>query len=283
MYKIIAFLGILCSALASGWVSGTVADGFEVDERDEVWLRTGGAEFQATIYSPHPDAGGSLPVILDIHGGAWNFRDRTSDALYDRALASSGFVVVAIDFRDGPEFKHPAASEDIAKAVGWLKENQQRLQIDIEQIGLIGSSSGGHLALLAGVQLTDVRYVIALWPVSDPYYRYRYAKRAGIEGLVSAHDNYWVSESAMREASVPRVVVSGEAKNLPPALIVQPGEDSNVPVEMTFDLIKAWQAREGYIEYVHFPNQPHAFGHRPSDATTRLLSVITDFAHRHVE
>jgi acetyl esterase/lipase len=109
---------------------------------------------------------------------------------------------------------------------------------------LIGSSSGGHLALLAGIQLPDVQYVIALWPVSDPYYRYRYAKRAGIELLVTAHDNYWVTEAAMREASVPRIVVAGEAKNLPPVIIIQPGEDSNVPIEMTFDVIKAWQARE---------------------------------------
>jgi acetyl esterase len=255
---------------------------FQITEHDEVWLRHGDLEFQATIYSPDPDTNDPLPVILDIHGGAWNFGDRSNGALYDRALAATGFVVVAIDFRDGPEFKHPAASDDVADGVVWLKENRQRLGIDTGRIGLVGSSSGGHLALLAGVRLPDVRYVIALWPVSDPYHRYRYAKRAGLKPLVAAHDDYWESEDIMREASVPRVVVAGEAVNLPPVLIVQPGEDSNVPIEMTFDVIRAWQAREGYIEYVHFPNQPHGFGQRPSEATTRMVAVIADFAHRQV-
>lgn len=269
-------------AIFAGLFSADSKGGNPITEHDEVWLRHGDLEFGATIYSPDGDAGESFPVILDVHGGAWNVRDRTSGALYDRALAAEGFVVVAIDFRDGPEFKHPAASEDIAQAVAWLHENRERLHIDTDKLGLIGSSSGGHLALLAGVQMPAIRYVIALWPVSDPYYRYRYAKRAGIERLVTAHDNYWVTETAMREASVPRVVVSGEAKNLPPVMVVQPGEDSNVPIEMTFDLLKAWQAREGYIEYVHFPNQPHAFGHRPSEATTQMLKVISDFAVRQV-
>jgi acetyl esterase/lipase len=277
-------LGVAVLALSLASVGLQSSEGGEVpitpiNEHDETWIRHGDQAFQATVYAP-TDADGPFPVIVDIHGGAWNFRSRSDDVLYNRALAQAGFVVVAIDFRDGPEFKHPAASEDIENAVDWLKENRQRLDIDPDRIGLIGSSSGGHLALLAGTQLEQIRFVIALWPVSDPFYRYRYAKRAGLERLVSAHDDYWVSEEAMREGSVARVVTSGEAVNLPPVLLVQPGEDSNVPIEMTFDVIRAWQGQQGYIEYVHFPDQPHAFGHRPSDATTRMVDVITDFANR---
>jgi acetyl esterase/lipase len=251
----------------------------EIEEYDETWKQHGEQNFQARIYAPR-DASGPLPAILDIHGGAWNFGDRTNGALYDQALARSGFVVVAIDFRDGPEFQHPAASEDVAEGIEWLKAHQRRLGIDVGRIGLIGSSSGGHLALLAGIRSEDVRYVIALWPVSDPHYRYRYARRAGLDRLVSAHDDYWVTEEAMREASVPRVVVAGEAVNLPPVLIVQPGEDSNVPIEMTFDVLRAWQARGGHIEYAHFPDQPHGFGSRPSDAASRMLELVSDFAQR---
>lgn len=251
----------------------------KLNEHDETWIRHGEQEFQATIYSPAGTAG-TLPVIIDVHGGAWNIGDRSNGALYDRALAGCGFAVVAIDFRDGPEFQQPAASDDVAGAIEWVKANHERLHADPDRIGLIGSSSGGHLALLAGVRSLDVRFVIALWPVSDPYYRYRYAKRAGLDRLVAAHDSYWVTEEAMREASVPRIVVAGEAVNLPPVLLVQPGEDSNVPIEMTFDVIRAWQYRRGYVEYVHFPEQPHAFGQKPSEATERMVAVVNDFARR---
>lgn len=256
-------------------------------ESDERWAVIGGVELQVRIYRDERVAAGA-PVMLDVHGGAWNFYDRTAGALYARALAERGFLVASIDFRDGPEFKHPAASEDVARAIDWLRDNAERLGGDRDRIGLIGSSSGGHLALLAAVTADPApsgdpaaAYVIALWPVSDPHYRYRYARRAGIERLVAAHDAYFVSEAAMREASVPRIVLSGEARVLPPALVVQPGEDSNVPIEMTFDLLRAWQSRGGYIEYAYFPDQPHAFGHQPSAATTHLLEVIAAFARRH--
>jgi acetyl esterase/lipase len=274
-------VALFCTILMMTTGNTRADDVMELNEHDETWIRHGDHEFQATVYDP-ADTRDTRPVIIDVHGGAWNIGDRSNGALYDRALARSGFVVVAIDFRDGPEFQQPAASDDVANAIEWVRTHHERLNVDPDQIGLIGSSSGGHLALLAGVRSPDVRFVIALWPVSDPYYRYRYAKRAGLDRLVAAHDSYWVTEEAMRAASVPRIVVAGEAANLPPVLLVQPGEDSNVPIEMTFDVIRAWQSRRGYVEYVHFPDQPHAFGHQPSEATDRMVDVVIDFAKRQV-
>ncbi len=264
----------------------------QVVEHDEIWSRFDDLDFQVRIYRP-TDVEGPLPAVLDVHGGAWTTGDRTNGALYNRALAEAGFLVAAIDFRHGPRFQHPAASEDVANAVRWLRQNHMRLGLNPDSIGLLGSSSGGHLALLAGIVpdryrnaqssaiAATVSYIIALWPVSDPWYRYRYARRAHIERLVAAHETYYGTESAMREASVPRLVTAGEAEVLPPTLIVQPGEDGNVPIEMTFDLLRAWQGRNGYIEYAHFPEQPHAFGHRPSDATTTLVKVLIAFARRY--
>lgn len=275
-----------------------------IEESDEVWTVVSGKTFEVKIYRP---AGtGPFPAILDVHGGAWVVGDRTNGVLFNRALANHGFLVAAIDFRDGPEFQHPAASRDVANAIRWLRLNAKRLDADVSKLGLIGSSSGGHLVLHAAVAphepadqtavlfqgkkevadftdtSVDISYVIALWPVSDPFFRYRYAKRANLDRLVAAHDGYFVTEDAMREASVTRIVASGEASTLPPAMIVQPGEDGNVPVEMTFELLRAWQSHGGHIEYVYYPNQPHAFGHYPSEATTAMVSAIVDFAKRQV-
>ena len=160
------------------------------------------------------------------------------------------------------------------------------------KIALMGSSSGGHLAMLAGTcpnvaahidgspEDAAVDCVAALWPVSDPFYRYRYAKRAGLKPLVAATESYYGTEDAMRAASVPRLIVAGEAQHLPPLLIVQPGEDSNVPIEMTFDLVRAYQSRGGRVDYAYFPEQPHGFGHRPSSATSEMITLIDDFVRR---
>ena len=76
-------------------------------------------------------------------------------------------------------------------------------------------------------------------------------------------------------------MVAGEATQLPPALVVQPGEDSNVPVEMTFDLLRAWQSRGGHIEYAYFPDQPHGFGGRPSPETDNMVALARGFVTRY--
>jgi hypothetical protein len=49
---------------------------------------------------------------------------------------------------------------------------------------------------------------------------------------------------------------------------------------MTFDLLHAWQARGGKVEYAYFPGQPHAFGHRPSTATDDLIRMVGAFIQR---
>jgi acetyl esterase len=273
-----------------------------VEELNLVWAKPG-IDLSATIYRPKTSSK-PLPVLVDVHGGAWSSGDRTGDKLYASELAKTGLIVVSIDFRQAPNFQHPSGSADVAAAVRYVRFNAKSLNADPERIGLIGSSSGGHLALLAAVRpdaaqhkgtpilgpdgkfathddiSAKVNYVVAMWPVSDPAARYRYAQRARIEALQNGGLSYFKTEDAMWDASIQRIVTSGEAKTLPSILVVQPGNDSNIPQDMTFDLLHAWQARGGKLDYVFYPGQPHAFGHRPSEATTDLIAAIAAFIRR---
>jgi len=274
-----------------------------MEETNLVWAKPAGIELSATIYRPQASTK-PLPVLIDVHGGAWSSGDRTGDKLYCTELAKSGLLVVSIDFRQAPAYQHPMGSADVAAAVRFVRANAKALNADASHIGLIGSSSGAHLALLESVRpdaaqhkgtpVSDMKggfeahdelsakvdYVVAMWPVSDPAARYRYAKRAKIEALQKGGLSYFVTEDAMWDASIQRIVTSGEATVLPPILVVQPGDDSNIPQDMTFDLLHAWQARGGKVEYAFFPGQPHAFGHRPSEATTDLLRMISAYIQR---
>lgn len=275
-----------------------------LEAADVVWARPEGVELLARIYR-HPDTPSApVPVLIDVHGGAWGAYDRTSGAHYAQGLTRPDLTVISIDFRQSPDFQHPAGSADVAAAVRWVRINAKALNADPDRIGLIGSSSGGHLALLAalrpqhpshlGTPIADasgafaahddlsanVDYVVAMWPVSDPAARYRYAQRSGQDRLVELTERYFPSEDAMWDASIPRIVTAGEAETLPPILVVQPGMDSNIPQDMTFDLLHAWQARGGKLDYVFYPGEPHAFGHRQSEATKDLIATIADFIAR---
>mmetsp|Transcript_13097 Transcript_13097/g.28408 ORF Transcript_13097/g.28408 Transcript_13097/m.28408 type:complete len:272 (+) Transcript_13097:81-896(+) len=263
-------------------------------QSDELWSKS--RNLLVRIYRPAEAKSNGcespkLPAILDLHGGMWNNNDRTLDQVCNKALAEAGFLVAAIDFRQGPTHQHPAASQDAIEALHWLRNNADRLNIDPNRIGILGTSSGGHLAMYAGLTPNSKyhgaaqvhappKFIMALWPVSDPYQRYRYAKRAKIQRLVEAHDAYFVTEDNMREASVPRLVVAGEAETIPPLLVVQPGEDGNVPAEINLTLVRAYQDRGGYVEYCHFPGEPHAFGLKESAATQRMIDLVISFSNR---
>src|SRR5262245_24215967 len=60
-----------------------------------------GRMLMARVYQPK--GAGPFPTVLDLHGGAWNAKDRHAEEPMDRALAASGVLVVAIDLTLAPE------------------------------------------------------------------------------------------------------------------------------------------------------------------------------------
>ena len=129
--------------------------------------------------------------------------------------------------------------------------------------------------------------MVALYPVADPLARYRYAIGRQNDGsgfdatrLVNAHHGYFKDEAAMAEASVTRIVESGEARALPPAWVAQPELDDNVPPAITEALVRAWQQAGGEIERVHFPGARHGFIQQPGADSERAITLIRGFIGR---
>src|SRR6476660_10005313 len=110
----------------------------------------------ARIYQPKGP--GPFPTVLDLHGGAWNRKDRLAEQPMDRALASSGLLVVAVDMTIAPEAPYPACVQDANYAVRWLKTKAATWNGDGAKIGIYGSSSGGHVAELLPMRRRDPRY-----------------------------------------------------------------------------------------------------------------------------
>lgn len=294
-------------AVASDVIIPSTDSEYEVSTEDIVYAKPDGLELLARIYRPKLSSDKLLHAVIDVHPGAWCAHDRLAGRVYDNALAASGMVVIAIDFRQCPNFKHPLASRDVTAAVRFVRLNAKKLGVDAEHIGLIGSSAGGHLALLAGIKPNapfhhgtpimdakgkpivpkdvdaSVQYIIALWPVSDPYFRFNYAQKTGREKLVQAHIGYFGDEANMKAASIQRILKDGEAEKVPPVLIVQPGNDKNVPVQMTKDLVAEYESQNGYIEYSFYPQQNHAFGHFPSAETDDCINCMRNFIRRQLQ
>ncbi|HXW14611.1 MAG TPA: alpha/beta hydrolase [Terriglobia bacterium] len=66
----------------------------------------------------------------------------------------SGYTVFAVVTSSAPKFSIPEVIEDLYRAVRFIRYNAAKFGVKPESLGVLGSSSGGHLALMMGTQGT---------------------------------------------------------------------------------------------------------------------------------
>ncbi|MGP3533838.1 alpha/beta hydrolase fold domain-containing protein [Microbacterium sp. RD1] len=118
--------------------AGVVTEDLRIPRRD-------GGELGVRVY--RPNAPGSLPALLYIHGGAFVLGDLATEddrcAFYARGAEC---VVISVDYRLAPEHPYPTAFEDCVDALVWLHAEAAELRIDTRRIAVGGNSAGGALA-----------------------------------------------------------------------------------------------------------------------------------------
>jgi len=263
-------------------------------ETDVTYRRLEQGELKATLYRPAADA---IAAVVDVHGGAWTSGNRALNAATARHLSANGIAVLALDFRMPPQAGYPLTVTDVAAGVGWMKAHAADVGTVPGRIGLLGTSSGGHLALLAALRPDDERYAgprpagapgvavdfaVLGWPVSDPLARYRMVRERANTRLIEAHDAFWPDEAAMAEGSPVDIVSRGEAQRLPSLLILQGTNDDNLTPDMQQRFAQAYRAKGGRVELAFFEGEPHGFiGRDPASAASRdALLRITAFIIR---
>ena len=271
-----------------------IAATHEIETRDLEYRRAEDGPLLARLYQPK--GSGPFPALIEVHGGAWAAGDRLNNAPLDEALAKSGIVVLAIDFRMPPRHRYPASIADINYATRWLKAHAGEFGSRADLVAGLGTSSGAHQLLLSALKPSDPRYaalalteaashdaslpyLVLCWPISDPLARYRMVKEKGRTPLIQSHDAYWASEAEMEEGSPQRIVEAGEAASLPAAILLQGTGDDNVTPDMAERFTAAWRAKGGAIELHKFDGQPHTFVMRDpaADSSRRACELARDF------
>ena len=250
------------------------------------YIRHGDTPYMMKLYKPSGD--GPFPMIVDLHGGAWSSGDLADCDARDQALAASGFVVAAANFRHAGD-GYPTSLQDINFAVRWMKANAKKFNGRADKVGLSGTSSGGHLAMLSAMRPADPRYsalpggagdasvqaIVMQWPVINPISRYRHARRqrdsanppAWVGNIPERQELYWKTEAAMMEGNPIGILEKGEKVQTPPTLWIQ-GQpdpthdyrDPESPVELNEPLRFSLNYRKagGFIETLYIDNETKA-------------------------
>lgn len=275
---------------------------FEV-EVSEVELRrnAAGRMLMARIYQPA--GAGPFPTVLDLHGGAWNTKDRFAEEPMDRALAASGLLVVAIDMTRAPEAPYPAGVEDANYGVRWLKRKAASWNGDSSKIGVYGSSSGGHVAELLGMRPRDARYnaiplpeapemdaidatvayIATRSPISNTYARYTNAVENKRDSMVAANTTYFNPFETIHEANPQEILERHEQVTLVPLLIMQGELDDNVLPEMQETFAATYRAAGGSCDYHVFEGCPHQWTAEEGPQTDRAREMVKAFIARQLK
>lgn len=252
-----------------------------------------GRSLMARIYQP---AGpGPFPVILDLHGGAWNAKDRHAEEPFDRAIAASGALVVAVDLTLAPQAPYPACVQDASYALRWLKANAKKWSGDATRIGVFGSSSGGHVAELLAMRPNDARYnalafpgaaspdyVLTRSPISNTFGRFENAQARKAESMIKNNQTFFVPWESIHESNPQEILERKENVALKPLLILQGGLDSNMLPELQTKFVEAYRAAGGSCEYTIFEGCEHEWVAKPGPDTDRAHAMAKAFIARQV-
>jgi acetyl esterase/lipase len=256
----------------------------------------------ARIYQPK--GAGPFPTVLDLHGGAWNRKDRFAEEPMDRALAASGLLVAAVDLTLAPEAPYPACVQDANYAVRWLKAKAATWNGDTSKIGLYGSSSGGHVAELLAMRPRDPRYnsiplapslaaapdvdATVAWialrsPISNTFARYENAERRHNEAMVKNNTVFFSPWQTIHESNPQEILERGEKITMVPFLIMQGALDDNVLPEVQEKFAKTYRAAGGDCDYRLFENSVHEWVAEPGPQTDKAREIVKEFIARQLK
>ena len=277
----------------------------EVDVEDIEYLRHGDRPLLARLFKPRGT--GPFPLVVEVHGGAWCRGTRLNNKVIHETLAKSGVVVAAVDFRMPPDAGYPDSIADVNYAVRWFKAHAAELKSRPDRVGLLGTSSGGHIAMLVAMKPRDARYaalpmtgapasfdstvgcVVMGWPVIDPLGRYHHAldlKAKGDPGLADHvagdHLKFWGTEAAMAEGSTTIALERGDTVETPPVLYLQGTEDYNHPRASLDRFVAGYRKAGGKVELHLFEGEKQLFIPQRPDAPASVdaLEKIVEFVHR---
>ena len=268
---------------------------YEIKVWDVEYRRDPVRTLMARIYQPQGE--GPFPVLLDVHGGAWNDQDRTANAPVDERLAASGILVVAIDVRLAREAPYPGSVADVNYGIRWLKAKAREWNGEPETLGALGSSSGGHVLELCAMRPHDARYtvyplpeaphldatltyVIARSPISNPLARYEQAQKMQRATLITNSELYFNPWDTIFDGNPQHILERGEAVILPPMFVLQGELDDNVLPAVQEHFVATYRAAGGKIDYEVFPGAEHRWIIQPGPQTDRAIDMIKAFIAR---
>lgn len=214
---------------------------------DIIYGHKAGMALTYDVIKPADSANGA--GIIHVVSGSWNSRYFPPDSVVDnyRPLLKEGYTVFALRHGSNPQFSIPDATQDVIAGAWHIHGNCASFEIDSNNLGIFGGSSGGQLALMAGLS-TEKKPVSAIVAFFAP------ADLRNIPDLIKAMIPALDFDTALAESVSP---VTFASPGDPPTLLIHGSSDFVVAPWQSEKMYAALQENEVVSRLVIYPGMMH--------------------------
>ncbi|MDP5081203.1 MAG: alpha/beta hydrolase [Winogradskyella sp.] len=226
---------------------------------DTIYHAVDSWEGRIDLYT-NPTSDKPTPIVLNIHGGGWHHGVKESQTSFG-SFFNNGFAVANVEYRLVDVAPAPAAIEDVRCALIYLLNNAKALNIDTTKIVIMGTSAGGHLALMAGLlgnnsifdRSCSYEGDVKVVAIINKYGITDFNPIAKMESKKRWLDDRYNDQEFIKSVSPINYV----SKNSPPVFIAHGNLDTIVPYSQSVKLYNTLQKFGVTTKFLTIPNAGH--------------------------
>jgi acetyl esterase/lipase len=251
---LLGFLAFSSLLSAQTPIQVKLAEGKVVDEKPIIKGWINGNEYAEATLTIYPAKKPNGQAIIACPGGGYAGVATTHEG-HDMAtwFNTQGITYAVLHYRM-PYGKHEIPLSDAHQAIRYMRKNAE--QFGFNQLGIMGSSAGGHLASTAATHFdaeTRPDFQILFYPVVTMT---EYTHQGSKDNLLGKNPSEELVKLYSNELQV--------TEQTPPAFIMHSSDDTVVPVQNTLDYYLSL-CKHGVPASVHFyPIGGHGWGYNES-------------------
>lgn len=293
--------------LVVGFLSTSASADDDMRRRDVIYGRKHGMALTMDVFTPAENANG-IGLVYCVSGG-YRSGPQMIRENYLLRFVRRGFTVFAVVHGSSPRYTVPAAINDIHRAVRYVRHHAEEFGIAPDRIGIMGGSSGGHLACAIGMngrpgeedtenpverESSRVQAVACLFPPTDllnygePGVDMRTVLGPAAVALAiqrfdrQARAYVPISEEQQLEIMASLSPVNHVTDDDAPTLIIHGDADENVPLQQSQVLIEKLEEAGVACRLVVREGMGHGYRSMSSEEIAADVGVFCDWFEEHL-
>jgi acetyl esterase/lipase len=263
------------------------------------------------VYHPTNEARQDVyPVLMYVHGGAWisgsklTVNNNRFNGAFNQ-LRAAGYYIISPDYTlaQNGQTPFPDCIQDVFDAIQWADDNADIFKFDMNQLGLLGESAGGHLAMMTTFSEPSdfglshdkqpIQYLVDVYGPSNLHALYHAATTDSINALINR-----LPATLAERLDLSRLLVGFDPKDQPtkaeeimhnlspityldseniPTLIIHGTNDQVVPIEQSYLLTSIYDSLSIPYEAHYFKGVNHAFQGATAIQKDSIQDLIVNF------